>query len=398
MKIGILTFHRSYNYGAFLQCYSLSKRLKEDLPEDEIYVLDYSYDDNLAYHKMENDAQGKLKTFLINRNRSIEETLDYLPLSEERVISRSYKELYDKITDKYDVIVVGSDAVFNWNGKGLPNAFMPVGIENGPVFVSYAASSHGIDYTRAEKSVLEYARESFQGFSYLGVRDNTTEKLIKYTGCTSEAVHNCDPTVFLNLESLAVDMDKLKEKLSSHGIDLNKPIVGIMAGDLIGKGIKEHFGDRIQLVAVYQPNKYADFLLDDLNPFEWARVFSLFSVTITHFFHGTMFSFKNNTPTIITEIRSQYSMAHDTKIVDLLKRTGLMEFYYPFTVNTTGLFNRIMRKLGISDRKYRKSLCAEIEKYLAKKLPEGYITDKLNKEAAYYDGFLEYIKELKKSL
>ena len=30
MKIGILTFHRSYNYGAFMQCFSLVNRLKKD--------------------------------------------------------------------------------------------------------------------------------------------------------------------------------------------------------------------------------------------------------------------------------------------------------------------------------------------------------------------------------
>lgn len=397
MKIGILTFHRSYNYGAFLQCYSLSKRLTEDFPDDEVYVIDYSFDDNIAYHDMENKATGKIKTFLTNRNRSISGAVDCLPLSEERIISKSYKDLYSEISKKYDVIVIGSDAVFNWNGKGLPNAFMPIEIK-GPKFVSFAASSHGAAYSKADKSVIDNAKKSFEMFSYLGVRDITTENMIRYCGCEAEVFHNCDPTVFLDLNALPVDMEKLAKKLMNYGIDLNKPIVGIMAGDLIGRGIKKYFKDSIQLVAVYQPNKYADFIIDDLNPFEWARVFSFFSATITHFFHGTMFSFKNNIPTIITEIQSQYSKEHDTKIVDLLKRTGLTEFYFPFNINTSGFYQRVLRRLGISDRKYRKELCKRIEQSISNKLPEGYITERLQKEAVYYDGFLDYMKNLKKEL
>ena len=41
-KIGILTFNRSYNYGAFMQCYALVNRLKQDFPNDEIEVIDYA--------------------------------------------------------------------------------------------------------------------------------------------------------------------------------------------------------------------------------------------------------------------------------------------------------------------------------------------------------------------
>jgi len=41
-KIGILTFHRSYNYGAFMQCYSLSHRLMRDFPQHEVEVIDYA--------------------------------------------------------------------------------------------------------------------------------------------------------------------------------------------------------------------------------------------------------------------------------------------------------------------------------------------------------------------
>ena len=39
MKIGILTFHRAYNYGAVLQCYAL-KSVLSNMGHD-VYVIDY---------------------------------------------------------------------------------------------------------------------------------------------------------------------------------------------------------------------------------------------------------------------------------------------------------------------------------------------------------------------
>ena len=42
IKIGVLTFHRCINYGAFMQCYSLINRLKQDFPQAYVEVIDYS--------------------------------------------------------------------------------------------------------------------------------------------------------------------------------------------------------------------------------------------------------------------------------------------------------------------------------------------------------------------
>ena len=41
MKIGILTFHRPINYGAFLQSFALSDYLKKIFPNEEFEIVDY---------------------------------------------------------------------------------------------------------------------------------------------------------------------------------------------------------------------------------------------------------------------------------------------------------------------------------------------------------------------
>ena len=42
MKIGILTFHRSVNNGAFMQAYALSSEIKKRFPSDEVEIIDFT--------------------------------------------------------------------------------------------------------------------------------------------------------------------------------------------------------------------------------------------------------------------------------------------------------------------------------------------------------------------
>ena len=40
-KIGILTFHKAINYGAYLQAFSLSERLKKEFSDCHVEIIDY---------------------------------------------------------------------------------------------------------------------------------------------------------------------------------------------------------------------------------------------------------------------------------------------------------------------------------------------------------------------
>ena len=41
IRIGILTFHRSINYGAFLQSYALSTTVASSFPDAKVEIIDY---------------------------------------------------------------------------------------------------------------------------------------------------------------------------------------------------------------------------------------------------------------------------------------------------------------------------------------------------------------------
>lgn len=356
MNIGILTFHRAYNYGAFLQCYSLQKELKKRFPDSTIEVIDYESANMARYYqtnffnylfgpqnslnnKTVSDRLNHLKSRVYNAlhgdfgiksyysNKKVMQHFDkcigYLPLSKERLISDSYEESIKFIENlHYDMVVVGSDAVWNDTQTNIPNVFY-LSPDIQTVKLSYAASCYGFDYKQKKNDDVFSLKDSLQSFFYIGVRDDETEKYVNTIDKTLTVHHNCDPSLLLDLDDLKVNLAKVKDKMERRGIRFDKPIVGVMGNNRIAKIAREVCGDDTQIVAVYYNNDYCNTALLDLSPLEWACIFRFFGVTFTSFFHGTIFSLKNGTPTVTIEQNYQYAKSHITKTKDLLNRLGL---------------------------------------------------------------------------
>ena len=351
-RIGILTFHRSINYGAFLQCYSLSNNLAKLLPDVDVEVIDYcpqfemdKYSPSFlkfVFGGKENRSTSKvaiknaIKVVLIpdllKDKRKLKNAFDIsyesLKLSKEQWITDDFQSFWSDISGKYDIIIVGSDAVWETRVFPFPNAyFLDESVQT--IRMSYAACTGRMsinDYNNDDKKMLE---RIWKSYNYIGVRDVSTELLVSEISKDITIHHNCDPSIVLDMDkdnNFAVQ--NLFEKFSSRGIDLEKPIIGIMGGHSMGKMIREFWDDKYQIVAVYYPNKYADCYLSDLTPFEWARVFSFFKITFTRYFHGTIFSLKNLTPTISIDDWMPNYEGQLSKLEDLLKRLGLTDHYF----------------------------------------------------------------------
>lgn len=391
MKIGILTFHRSYNYGAFMQCFSLSTRLKKELPNATIEVIDYSSGYAMkGYEDAINNADTKTAKKLILRNESFHKCQEQLPLSCKRIVSDNVDEITQYLNDHYDAVVVGSDAVWNWICRGFPNIYFLKDYK-GKKF-SYAASAHGQIFHDISEDQKEYLKQSFEGFQYIGARDVTTEELVHFVCPKKTVYHNCDPTMFLNLHDVPCDMEELKRKMEARGVDFSRPLIGLMAGEGLGYELRKHYKKKCQIVALYEPNKYADVYLYDLSPFEWAHVFSLFKVTVTHFFHGTMLSLVNHTPVIPIEYSSAFSSIHKTKIQDLMERIGLSSWRFVIDTQNEGILFKVFRHYKIPiDTKIWKHIFSQIDKFLVDNYSHV-ITEKINREKLYAETFFDAIR------
>ncbi len=289
------------------------------------------------------------------------------------------------LNENYDVLVVGSDAVWNWVIRGFPNPYFLKDYKG--IKLSYAASCHGQLYRNMSKEQKAYLQEAFGEYAFLGVRDVTTQQLVSFVNPEAKAVHTCDPTILLDPSQLPCDMQALKEKMKKAGVDFSKPLIGIMGSTQnIGRELKSHFGDRVQLIALYRENAWADVYLHDLTPFEWGRVFSLFSATVTHFFHGTLLSLVNDTPVFAAEAASSFSEEYTTKIADVLARMGLSHRRWEALGCRRNFFHKVLNKLGFSvDRKMWKEICGGIEEVLDGKASS--VSQKVKEEAQAYENF-----------
>ena len=126
-----------------------------------------------------------------------------------------------------------------------------------------------------------------------------------------------------------MDKEQLKNRIyTKFRLDKEKPIIGVMTrnNDIV-RLIKQRFGNRYNIVSLYFRNKYADAYLYDLTPFEWANVFSLFDLTVTQFFHGTLLSLINLTPVISTSV-IKLDRIYTGKMQDLLTRLNVPENFF----------------------------------------------------------------------
>lgn len=244
-KIGILTYHRSVNYGAVMQAYSLQKRIEKDFPECDVEIIDYcSERSNILYNKsFKNHIKAILNASGFQQKKQyIKVTLRYIcgrishkkdnsltelfkknmenmVLSSETIITDDTDLFFDKVRGKYDAIVVGSDAVFNWNIRKFPNPYF-LHDDFGGKKLSYAASSYGLEYKNITEKQKLYIKEAWDSFDYIGVRDFQTEEFVKYVDENLSPNHNCDPTVFLDIGDITVSDDEIAKKLMEKGVNI----------------------------------------------------------------------------------------------------------------------------------------------------------------------------------
>ena len=271
MKIGILTFHRSINYGAVTQCYTLATEIQRRFPADTVEVIDYAPKYRIEKYipslkKLIFGSTNKKNGLLLNtkivisqiqriiqqpeylmlekrRYQAFQESMECLPLSKEQYSYNDVDMLRKAIYGMYDVIVVGSDCVWEWTSVPLPNAYYLCG-DFGARKVSFAASAGTDQVSRLENNERQLLQESISDFAYVGVRDTSTEYVLKQLKIPElKWNHNCDPTTFLDVSVLLPYKEKVQAKLSKLSIPRNKIVIGIMGCEKYGAMARRIFGD-----------------------------------------------------------------------------------------------------------------------------------------------------------
>ncbi|MDA3926405.1 MAG: polysaccharide pyruvyl transferase family protein [Kiritimatiellae bacterium] len=208
MNIGILTFHSQINYGGVLQAYALQKVLQDNgydvevidfwLTPENTHLLGEWLDGHISIPKrvirfcMQTVLVGYVRDEIVRRKRTIQFLEQHLKRS--KCVYRNQSEL--AAVNGYDVIIVGSDQVWNYRSPRIPNPFLLGFLTENQRRISYAAS-FGFKELPSER-FNEY-RQALLGFQSISVREKEGQDIVRDI-CNRSSEWVLDPTLLLEKE------------------------------------------------------------------------------------------------------------------------------------------------------------------------------------------------------
>lgn len=335
MRIGILTFHKAINYGAYLQSFSLSNKLKEQFPNDEVEIIDYIAPKEqrrkiyVLLRSIKHDGiRGGLSEF--KRIFVFRSAQKQLSLSPKSFCTKKLNKLYSYIDERYDMLIIGSDAVFNWDQTNFPTAFIPNYSFSIPVY-TYAASVHGMRFYSVSADKLQLCGDTFSSMKCVGVRDKCTEQFVRLCSDTAKTLHCCDPTLFIDKEIIYKKGITAEEKIAKkYGFSLDSKYIVIMAPDsVLTESVFKKYSGEYKIVSVFVKSSLSDYYISDLDPFEWTAVLKKASLVITSYFHGTLLSLVQGTPAVVIDYSGYCDGEYEGKLKDLMiTRFNFPELYF----------------------------------------------------------------------
>lgn len=306
MRIGIITFHRTANYGAILQAYALQEFLKQQ--GHEVYMIDY-------VPKI--ICQRFSSIFLVKDIRTIPARIEsyrkYLLLNrfvdKEMKLTKPYssnEELKESPPD-FELFMSGSDQIWNkyftFQGEGKPTFtyfldFVPEGRKK----LSYATS---LGFRQPDEQYSDFVKGWLEKYSAVSVRESGARDILFQMGI--QAVLSPDPTLLLNVQDYAKMASKPNGRFVVSYIlhDKQKMVHEIrkkVERTYTAKGMK------IRCMSVER----------------WIGSISTAECVITNSYHGMIFAMLFHRPFIVVPIEGDGNEMND-RIVTLLGVCGLCD-------------------------------------------------------------------------
>ncbi len=326
MKVGILTFHRATNYGTALQAFATEKGIKKLGVDAEIIDYRPQYiERTLKVRKLKNAGSLKeVASILVH-------SIVYPKMAQRK--SENFKNFFSlmnisdtvcnttgdtaKASDKYDVVLSGSDQLFNRNVTGDDMTyFLPFEHRRKVTF----SSSFGERSLKADRigEIAPY----FSQFDMLSVREksalNIVSEIKKVNENTKDAVHVLDPTFLLTKDEwneYASEELKLKnEKYILTYYMIETPLLRA-----ITKALQEKTGLK---VVNLKPSKKQALLHQGKNlafagPSQFLECYKNASYVVTNSFHGTAFAINFGVPFFTSTLPVSMAGEVNARLTDL---------------------------------------------------------------------------------
>ena len=325
MKIGVITFHRAYSYGARLQAFALVKYLNNLGHQAE--VIDYSDIGEAPLPKSEfrwaiHKYVLKKIFYAFTNPKEIIRRKKFFDFS-ERFTLHSLKHYITSdslkgIENEYDLFVSGSDQVWNplYNRNDLN--FLLHFVNDSRKKISYAAS---FGTSELSNDTFDAYKKELATFDDILVRENEGADLVyQMLGAKPNVV--LDPTFLIDLKKwndIAVYPFKKQFKYILCFKILN---VNPVYQKLINHLQKITGYKLIVLDNPYQLKPVNGKLYCTGGPQEFLGLIKNASIVVTNSFHGTVFSILFNRPfyTVLNDFGFNSRLENLTRTLDLSKR------------------------------------------------------------------------------
>lgn len=294
MRVGILTFHRTTNYGAILQTYALqyvlnSMGISTEVIDYRCKAIEERYEKNklIAFFSIRNLIKIILKNSYIRDNRmSFTDFLhEYIKVSDQTYFDLSTNS---EINEYYDCFIVGSDQVWNGECTGWDTSFF-LGFTEKNKRNAYAAS---FGFSRIPSEKYSWYKQNFPLFCNISVREKSGCEIIENL-THQNSVTVLDPTLLLHEEWNVLINEKIDDKEQYILVYLMKETNSLFkAAGRLSKisGYKIiYINDRL----------FGRFGVDNryyVSPCDWVGLFRNASYVLTNSFHGTAFAINFNIP------------------------------------------------------------------------------------------------------
>lgn len=329
MKVGIMSMQRIINYGSFLQAYGLKKTI-ESLGHTVEFV-DYEINPPIAvdetYEKSNKFFDKILRGIKIifsakyrkRRNDDIRQNLAfseyYKKFSNEWLPVLGVTNIKN-ITPVLDVLVIGSDEVFNCtqSGEAVGYSLQLFGKDNkANRIITYAASFGNTNIEKLYKYGIEKEIGNLLSkFDAISIRDENSHKIVEQIS-SIKPIDNVDPVIISDYAKEVPDFINMKDYIVVYAYSGR---INEYEAKKIQEFAHKH-GKKTLSIGVMQ--SFTDEYIN-ADPFTMLAYIKNADYVVTDTFHGTVFSIKFQIP-FATIIRD----SNREKLSDLLKKFNLTD-------------------------------------------------------------------------
>lgn len=301
-KIGVITFHASYNYGSNLQAYALQEYVKKICDfECEYKIINLRTDIQKKAYKNcfeKKNLKNRIKSIiLLNKKKDFEKKEEYFEkfINNELNLTEEVKNIDDikKLNLNCNYYISGSDQLWNIHACDFDWSNLLEFASNGKK-ISYAAS-FGPKAQLWTDEQKERIRKDLLEYDCLSVRENGSFNNVKeLTG--KEAEINIDPTMLLDKNEWNKIIEEKpiikKDYILLYNLKNDKDVYKI--AKIVSKELKmpviiTRLGNMKEIFMGFE-KKY------DVGPKEFLNLVKNAKLVLSSSFHGTVFSIILNKP------------------------------------------------------------------------------------------------------